>query len=130
MDRDGNNTLQIKAIGVVISTFETLPSVEAAHPRHAHAWHLWEHVTLPTGTILIPGVVGHDADTIEHPELVAERLCNDASVGGRDHVIAGTDGGFGTSRLHPTIAHLRLQTLVEGARLALQKLWDRSEVSA
>ena len=56
---------------------------------------------------------------------MAERLCNYASVVGRDHVIAGTDCGFGTSRLHPTIAYLKLQTLVEGARLASQKLWGR-----
>jgi 5-methyltetrahydropteroyltriglutamate--homocysteine methyltransferase len=100
-------------------------SVEAANPRHAHEWHLWEHVKLPAGKILIPGVVGHDSDTIEHPELVAERLCNYASVVGRDNIIAGTDCGFGTSRLHPTIAHLKLQTLVAGARLASQKLWNR-----
>ena len=100
-------------------------SVEAANPRHAHEWHLWEHVTLPAGKLLIPGVVGHDSDTIEHPALVAERLCNYASVVGRDNIIAGTDCGFGTSRLHPTIAHLKLQTLVEGARLASRKLWDR-----
>jgi 5-methyltetrahydropteroyltriglutamate--homocysteine methyltransferase len=105
-------------------------SVEAAHPRYGHEWHLWEHVKLPAGTILIPGVVGHDSDTIEHPELVAKRLCNDASVVGRAHVIARTDCGFGTSRLHPTIVHLKVQTLVEGARLASQKPWDRSEVSA
>jgi 5-methyltetrahydropteroyltriglutamate--homocysteine methyltransferase len=100
-------------------------SVEAANPRHAHEWHLWEHVKLPAGKILIPGVVGHDSDTIEHPELVAERVCNYASVVGRDHVIAGTDCGFGTSRLHPAIAYLKLQTLVAGARLASQKLWNR-----
>ena len=100
-------------------------SVEAANPRHAHEWHVWEHVKLPAGKILIPGVVGHDSDTIEHPELVAERIYNYASVVGRDNVIAGTDCGFGTSRLHPTIAHLKLQTLVQGARLASQKLWDR-----
>jgi 5-methyltetrahydropteroyltriglutamate--homocysteine methyltransferase len=70
-------------------------------------------------------VVGHDSDTIEHPELVAERPCNYAAVVGRDHVIAGTDCGFGTSRLHPTIAYLKFQTLVEGARLASQRLWNR-----
>jgi 5-methyltetrahydropteroyltriglutamate--homocysteine methyltransferase len=100
-------------------------SVEAANPRHAHEWHLWEHVKLPEDKILIPGVVGHDSDTIEHPELVAERLCNYASVVGRENVIAGTDCGFGTSRVHPTIVHLKLQTLVAGARLASQKLWGR-----
>ena len=87
-------------------------SVEAANPRHAHEWHVWEHVKLPAGKILIPGVVGHDSDTIEHPELVAERLCNYASVVGRDNVIAGTDCGFGTSRLHPTIAQLKFQAMV------------------
>jgi 5-methyltetrahydropteroyltriglutamate--homocysteine methyltransferase len=100
-------------------------SVEAANPRHAHEWHLWEHVKLPEGKILIPGVVGHDSDTIEHPELVAERICNYAAVVGRDNVIAGTDCGFGTGRLHPTIAHLKFQTMVEGARLASQRLWSR-----
>jgi 5-methyltetrahydropteroyltriglutamate--homocysteine methyltransferase len=98
-------------------------SVEAANPRHAHEWHLWEHVKLPAGKVLIPGVVGHDSDTIEHPELVAERICNYALVVGRENVIAGTDCGFGTSRLHPTIAQLKFQTLVEGARLASQRLW-------
>ena len=61
---------------------------------------------------------------------MAERLCNYASVVGCDNIIAGTDCGFGTSRLHPTIAHLKLQTLVKGARLASQKLWGRSAVSA
>jgi len=100
-------------------------SLEAANPRHAHEWHLWEHVKLPEGKILIPGVVGHDSDTIEHPELVAERICNYASVVGRENVIAGTDCGFGTGRLHPTIAQLKFQTLVEGARLASKRLWDR-----
>jgi 5-methyltetrahydropteroyltriglutamate--homocysteine methyltransferase len=100
-------------------------SLEAANPRHAHEWHLWEHVKLPAGKILIPGVVGHDSDTIEHPELVAERICNYAAVVGRDNVIAGTDCGFGTGRLHPTIAYLKFQTLVEGARLASQRLWNR-----
>jgi 5-methyltetrahydropteroyltriglutamate--homocysteine methyltransferase len=100
-------------------------SVEAANPRHAHEWHLWEHVKLPEGKILIPGVVGHDSDTIEHPELVAERICNYASVVGREYVIAGTDCGFGTGRLHPTIAQLKFQTLVEGARLASKRLWGR-----
>lgn len=100
-------------------------SLEAANPRHAHEWHLWEHVKLPAGKILIPGVVGHDSDTIEHPDLVAERICNYAAVVGRDNVIAGTDCGFGTGRLHPTIAYLKFQTLVEGARLASQRLWNR-----
>jgi 5-methyltetrahydropteroyltriglutamate--homocysteine methyltransferase len=100
-------------------------SIEAANPRHAHEWRLWEHVKLPEGKILIPGVVGHDSDTIEHPELVAERICNYASVVGRDNVIAGTDCGFGTGRLHPTIAQLKFQTLVEGARLASKRLWGR-----
>jgi 5-methyltetrahydropteroyltriglutamate--homocysteine methyltransferase len=100
-------------------------SVEAANPRHAHEWHLWEHVKLPEGKMLIPGVVGHDSDTIEHPELVAERICNYAAVVGRDNVMAGTDCGFGTGRLHPTIAYLKFQTLVEGARLASQRLWNR-----
>ena len=61
---------------------------------------------------------------------MAERLCNDASVVGRDNIIAGTDCGFGMSRLHPTIAHLKVQTLVKGARLPSQKLWGRSEVAA
>src|SRR5438445_12340770 len=97
----------------------------ASNGKIRHEWHLWEHVQLPAGKILIPGVVGHDSDTIEHPELVAERICNYASVVGRDNVIAGTDCGFGTGRVHPAIAQLKFQTLVEGARLASQRLWGR-----
>src|SRR5262245_3103837 len=100
-------------------------SVEAANPRHAHEWHLWERVKLPAGKIFSPGVVGHDSDTVEHPELVAERICNYASVAGGENVIAATDCGFGTSRLHPTIAELKFQTMVAGARLASQRLWGR-----
>ena len=80
---------------------------------------------LPEGKTLIPGVVGHDSDTIEHPELVAEYICNYASIVGRENVIAGTDCGFGTGQLHPAIAQLKFQILVEGARLASKRLWSR-----
>src|SRR5215472_1290797 len=74
-------------------------SVEAANPRHAHEWHLWEQVRVPAGKILIPGGVGHDSDTIEPPALVAARLCNSPSVLARHNLIAGRARGFGTTRL-------------------------------
>ncbi len=78
---------------------------------------------LPDGKILIPGVVGHARDFIEHPELVAERLLKYTRLVGRENVIAGTDCGLGTRVGHPKIAWAKFQSLAEGARLASQELW-------
>jgi 5-methyltetrahydropteroyltriglutamate--homocysteine methyltransferase len=102
-------------------------AIEGANPRHEHEWELWRDVPLPDGKILIPGVVSHCVHLVEHPDLVAQRILRFASVVGRERVIAGTDCGFGTSgagdEVHPDVAWAKLQSLVEGARIASTKLW-------
>jgi 5-methyltetrahydropteroyltriglutamate--homocysteine methyltransferase len=97
-------------------------SVEAGNVRHEHEYKLWQSVKLPAGKILIPGVVSHATNVVEHPELVADRLLNYARVVGRENVIAGTDCGLG-GRVHPQIAAAKLKVLVDGARLASAALW-------
>ena len=101
--------------------------IEAANPRHEHEWQLWQDVKLPDDKILIPGVVSHCIHLVEHPELVAQRIVRFAEVVGRERVIAGTDCGFGTSgagdEVHPEVAWAKLQSMVEGARLASLGLW-------
>ena len=101
--------------------------IEAANPRHEHEWSIWRDMRLPEGKILVPGVVSHCVHLVEHPELVAQRVERFASVVGRENVIAGTDCGFGTSgagdEVHPEVAWAKLASLVEGARLASQRLF-------
>ncbi len=101
--------------------------IEAANPRHEHEWVVWRDVDLPDDKILVPGVVSHCIHLVEHPELVAQRIARFAEVVGRERVIAGTDCGFGTSgagdEVHPEVAWAKLQALVEGARLASERLW-------
>ncbi len=97
-------------------------SLEAANPRHEHEWKLWERVKLPEGKILIPGVVTHHTNVVEHPEVVADRILRYAKLVGRENVIAGTDCGMGF-RVHPQIAWAKLKTLADGARLATKTLW-------
>jgi 5-methyltetrahydropteroyltriglutamate--homocysteine methyltransferase len=91
--------------------------IEAANARHEHEYALWGHVKLPAGKILIPGMISHATDGIEHPELVAQRIRRFARLVGAENVIAGADCGFG-GRTHPQIAWAKLQALTEGARLA------------
>jgi 5-methyltetrahydropteroyltriglutamate--homocysteine methyltransferase len=102
-------------------------SIEAANPRHEHEWTVWQEVNLPPGKVLIPGVVTHHVTTIEHPELVAQRIERFAELVGRENVIAGTDCGFaqsqGIRRQHPSIMWAKLEALVEGARLASRHLF-------
>jgi 5-methyltetrahydropteroyltriglutamate--homocysteine methyltransferase len=97
-------------------------SIESANARHEHEWQIWKTVKLPENKKLIPGVVSHQTNVVEHPELVAERILRFASVVGRDRVIAGTDCGFAQGpfvrRVHPSIQWAKLQSLAEGARLA------------
>jgi 5-methyltetrahydropteroyltriglutamate--homocysteine methyltransferase len=100
-------------------------SIEASNPRHEHEWRVWEDVRFPEGKVLIPGVVGHATDFIEHPELVAERLVKYARLVGRENVIAGTDCGLGGRVGHPQIVWAKFEALAEGARLATQQLWGR-----
>jgi 5-methyltetrahydropteroyltriglutamate--homocysteine methyltransferase len=97
-------------------------SVEAANPRHEHEWKVWQDVKLPDGKILIPGVVSHASNVVEHPELVADRIVQYAGLVGRENVIASTDCGMG-GRVHPQIGWAKLKALVEGAELASKRLW-------
>ena len=97
-------------------------SVEAGNVRHEHEYKIWRDAKLPDGKILIPGVVSHATNVVEHPELVADRILNYARVVGRENVIAGTDCGLG-GRVHPQIAWAKLKALAEGARLASKELW-------
>jgi 5-methyltetrahydropteroyltriglutamate--homocysteine methyltransferase len=102
-------------------------SFEAANPRHAHEWRVWETVKLRPGQVLIPGVISHATNIVEHPELVAERIVRLAKIVGRENVMGGTDCGFAQSpfarRVHPSIMWAKLKSLVEGARIATQTLW-------
>lgn len=102
-------------------------SIEAANPRHAHDWHIWEDAKLPDGKILIPGMIDTTTNFVEHPHLVADRITSYANLLGRENVIAGTDCGFATSAsfsaVYPPIVWAKLATLAEGARLASERLW-------
>jgi 5-methyltetrahydropteroyltriglutamate--homocysteine methyltransferase len=98
-------------------------SVEAANPRHEHEWKVWRETKLAEGKILIPGVVSHASNVVEHPELVADRIALYAGLVGRENVIAGTDCGLGF-RVHPQIAWAKLKTLAEGAAMASRQLWN------
>ncbi len=109
---------------VVLAVKAGAYSFEAANVRHEHECRVWEGASLPPGTVLIPGVVSHATNLIEHPRLVAARIERFAAVVGRENVIAGTDCGFG-GRLHPELAWAKLQTLAEGARLATHTLWSK-----
>ena len=104
-------------------------SFEAANPRHEHEWTVWQTVKLPPGKVLIPGVISHATNIVEHPELVAQRIVRLAKIVGRENVMAGTDCGFAQSpfaqRVHPTIMWAKLSSLAEGARIATRDLWGR-----
>ena len=110
-------------VDVVLKVKAECLSVEAANPRHEHDIHVWEKVKLPAGRSLMPGVVGHSTDIIEHPRLIADRLIAYARRLGRENVIAGTDCGLGGRVGHAEIAWAKLEALVEGARLATDELW-------
>ena len=97
-------------------------SLEAANPRHEHEWKIWQRVKLPEGKILIPGVVTHHTNVVEHPDVVADRILRYANIVGRENVIAGTDCGMGF-RVHPQIAWAKLKALSDGAALATKELW-------
>jgi 5-methyltetrahydropteroyltriglutamate--homocysteine methyltransferase len=103
-------------------------SFEASNPRHAHEWRLFERVKLPEGKVLIPGVLDSTTNFIEHPDLVAERIGRYARLVGREHVIAGTDCGFGTwvgqAAVDPDIAWAKLASMAEGARRATGEFWS------
>jgi 5-methyltetrahydropteroyltriglutamate--homocysteine methyltransferase len=101
--------------------------IEGANPRHEHEWKVWQDVKLPDGRVLVPGVISHATNIVEHPELVSQRIVRLARLVGRDNVIASTDCGFAQSpmyrRVHPSIMWAKLESLAEGARLATKELW-------
>jgi len=102
-------------------------SFEAANPRHEHEWQVWEKVNLPAGAVLIPGVISNSTVLVEHPELVAQRICRFAKVVGRENVVAGSDCGFAnfanSKDIHASIVWAKLQALAEGARIATKRLF-------
>jgi 5-methyltetrahydropteroyltriglutamate--homocysteine methyltransferase len=101
--------------------------IEGANPRHEHEWRVWENAKLTHGKVLIPGVISHATNVVEHPELVAERIVRLAGLVGRENLIAGTDCGFAQGpfhrRVHPSIMWAKLEALVKGAQLASAELW-------
>jgi 5-methyltetrahydropteroyltriglutamate--homocysteine methyltransferase len=103
--------------------------IEMGNPRHEHEWRVWETTKLPEGRKLVPGVISHSTNVVEHPELVAERLVRLAKLVGRDNVMGGTDCGFAQAphvkRVHPSIMWAKLEALAEGARIASRELWGR-----
>jgi len=109
-------------VDVMLAVNAQAYSFEAGNVRHEHEWKVWQEVKLPAGKMLIPGVVSHATNVVEHPELVAERIVRFAKLVGRENVIAGTDCGLG-GRVHPQIAWAKLETLAEGADLATKQLW-------
>jgi 5-methyltetrahydropteroyltriglutamate--homocysteine methyltransferase len=118
-----------KIFPIVIKAKPAALLIEGANPRHEHEWEAWKTITLPDDKVLVPGVIGSNTNYVEHPELVAQRIERYASVVGRERVIAGTDCGFGTfagfGAVFPPFCWMKLQSLVEGARLATRRLWSR-----
>ncbi len=103
-------------------------SFEAANPRHEHEYHVFENVKLPDGKLIIPGVITHASNIVEHPELIAERIVRFARLVGRENVIAGTDCGFSSQatyqpEIHPSVMWAKFRAMAEGARLASEQLW-------
>jgi 5-methyltetrahydropteroyltriglutamate--homocysteine methyltransferase len=109
-------------VDLILKVKATAYLLEAANPRHEHDWAVWKDVKLPDGKILIPGVVGHATDFIEHPKLVAERLVKYAQLVGRENIMAGTDCGLGGRVGHPAIVWAKFRALAEGAELASKQL--------
>ena len=116
-----------KIVDLVLKVRAGAYLLEAANVRHEHEWQVWKDVKLPEGKILVPGVISHSTNLVEHPKLVAERLLRFASVVGRENVIAGSDCGFAqeefNQRVHPTVMWAKLEAMAEGAKIASQELW-------
>jgi 5-methyltetrahydropteroyltriglutamate--homocysteine methyltransferase len=114
-------------IDLVLAARPSAISFEAANPRHGHEWTLFERLKLPPGKVLIPGVIESKSNFIEHPELVAQRLCRYAKLVGRENVIAGSDCGYGTwvgqAAVDPDVVWAKMAAMVEGARIASRRFW-------
>jgi 5-methyltetrahydropteroyltriglutamate--homocysteine methyltransferase len=116
--------------GLILQVRAGAYSLEAANPRHEHEWRVWQKVKLPPGKILIPGVITHHIITVEHPQVIADRIVRYARIVGRENVIAGADCGFAQvdhlQRVHPSVMWAKFEALAAGARLATQELWGRA----
>jgi len=118
-------------VGAMLTVNAGAYSFEAANARHEHEYHVWEDVKLPEGKVLIPGVITHASNIVEHPALIAERIIRYAERVGRERVIAGADCGFSSQasyqpEVHPTVMWAKFRAMAEGARLATTQLWDAS----
>jgi 5-methyltetrahydropteroyltriglutamate--homocysteine methyltransferase len=116
-------------VGYMLKVNAGAYSFEAANPRHEHEYHLWESVKLPEGKVLIPGVITHASNIVEHPVLIAERLVRFAKRVGRENVVAGADCGFSSqatyqTEVHPTVVWAKFEAMREGAALATKELWS------
>jgi 5-methyltetrahydropteroyltriglutamate--homocysteine methyltransferase len=116
-----------KIVNIVFGVKAQAIAIEAANPRHAHEWSVWQEFKLPDDKLLLPGVIDTSTNYVEHPSLVAERIVRFAEIVGRERVIANTDCGFGTAagygKLDPEIVFLKLGALVAGAAQASERLW-------
>ena len=115
-------------LGIVLEAKPAAILFEAANPRHRHEWTVWRDAEIPDDKILVPGCIDSTYNYVEHPELVAQQICQFADIVGRERVIAGTDCGFGsflgTGRVVPDIVYKKLESLVEGAAIATRRLWE------
>ncbi|MBV8537120.1 MAG: epoxyalkane--coenzyme M transferase, partial [Alphaproteobacteria bacterium] len=117
-----------KILAIILKAKPQAISFEASNPRHEHEWAVWAEAKIPDDKFLIPGVLDTLTNVVEHPELVAQRLCKFADIVGRERVIAGSDCGFGTAaghgKLDPDISFKKLSAMVEGAAIASKRLWS------
>ena len=111
-------------IDIILRVNAQVYSIEAANPRHQHEWRVWQEVKLPEGKSLMPGVISHATDIVEHPRLVADRLVQYAKLVGKENVIAGTDCGVGSRVWNGEIAWAKFAAMAEGARIASRELWQ------
>ena len=127
---EGPHHYDVPIASIIDLVFQARPSAisfEAANPRHAHEWTLFETIKLPEGKVLVPGVLESKSNFIEHPELIAQRIGNYAALVGRENVIAGTDCGYGTwvgqAAVDPDVVWAKFAAMAEGARIASRKFW-------
>ena len=120
------NDIELKHVADLLLKINAVQySIEAANVRHEHEYHVWEEVKLPDGKTLMPGVIAHATDLVEHPELIAERLVRYARIVGRENVQAGTDCGMGSRVGHEEVVWAKFAAMSEGARIASERLWQR-----
>jgi 5-methyltetrahydropteroyltriglutamate--homocysteine methyltransferase len=116
-----------KILPIVLKAKPNAILFEASNPRHAHEWVVWRDARVPDDKILVPGLLTSTSNYVEHPELIAQRICQFADIVGRERVLAGTDCGFGTfagvGKMDPEISWRKLESLVSGSARASQRLW-------